>query len=59
MPLAHLGMGTAVMLGWGLPLTALTLRVLRVSDEEHLIAGSFLAAAYGLLATPILRWLLP
>jgi hypothetical protein len=59
MPLAHLGMGAVVMLGWGLPLTALTLRVLRVSEEEHLVAGSFLAVAYGLLATPILHWLLP
>jgi len=46
------------MLAWGLPLTALTLRVLRVTDEvQHLIAGSFLAFGYGLLAIPLLHWL--
>ena len=46
------------MLAWGLPLTALTLRVLRVTDEgQHLIAGSFLALGYGLLGIPLLHWL--
>jgi hypothetical protein len=58
MSLVHVGMAGAVMLAWGLPLTALTLRVLRVTDEiQHLIAGSFLAFGYGLLAIPLLHWL--
>lgn len=58
MPLAHVGLAGVVMLAWGLPLTALTLRVLRVTDEgQHLIAGSFLAFGYGLLAIPLLHWL--
>lgn len=59
MSLARLALGAAIMLAWGLPLIALTLRALRVSEEERLIAGSFLAIAYGLLATPLLRWLVP
>jgi len=55
---AHVGLAAVIMLGWGLPLTALTLRVLRVTDElQHLIAGSFLAFGYGLLAIPLLHWL--
>jgi hypothetical protein len=58
-PLWRVGISAAIMLGWGLPLTVLTLRILRVSEEQHLVAGSFLAAAYGLLAAPILRWLAP
>jgi hypothetical protein len=58
MPLAHVALAAAIMLGWGLPLTALTLRALRVTDEvQHLIAGSFLAFGYGLLAVPLLHWL--
>lgn len=58
MPLVHVGLAAAIMLAWGLPLTALTLRVLRVTDEvQHLIAGSFLAFGYGLLAVPLLHWL--
>jgi len=58
MPVVHVGLAAAVMLAWGLPLTALTLRVLRVTDDaQHLIAGSFLAFGYGLLAVPLLHWL--
>lgn len=54
----QVALAAAVMLAWGLPLTALTLRVLRVTDEvQHLIAGSFLAFGYGLLAIPLLHWL--
>lgn len=59
LPLVRVGIGTAIILGWGLPLTAVTLRACRVSEEEHLVAGAFLAVAYGLLATPVLRWLVP
>jgi hypothetical protein len=58
-PLGRLELSVLIMLCWGLPLTWLTLRLFRVSDDEHLIAGSFLAFAYGLLATPLLRWLVP
>lgn len=58
MPLLHVGVAALIMLAWGLPLTALTLRMLRVTDEvQHLIAGSFLAFGYGLLAVPLLHWL--
>jgi hypothetical protein len=58
LPLAHIALAGVIMLAWGLPLTALTLRVLRVNDEvQHLIAGSFLAFGYGLLAIPLLHWL--
>jgi hypothetical protein len=47
-----------VMLAWGLPLTWLTLRLLRVTDDtQGLIAGSFLAFGYGLLAVPLLHWI--
>ncbi len=46
-----------LMLAWGLPLVTLTLHLLHVSDEERLVAGSFLAFAYGLLGTPLLHWL--
>jgi hypothetical protein len=59
MSLTHLGLSAATMLGWGLPLTVLTLRVFRISEKDHLVAGAFLAAVYGLLATPLLRWLVP
>jgi|GEM_PF-1100089 hypothetical protein len=57
--LLRVGIGTAIILGWGLPLTAVTLRACQVSEDEHLVAGAFLAVAYGLLATPLLRWLVP
>jgi hypothetical protein len=58
MPVAHAGLAALIMLAWGLPLTTITLRVLRVTDEvQHLIAGSFLAVGYGLLAVPVLHWL--
>jgi hypothetical protein len=58
MPFVHVGLAALIMLVWGLPLTAITLRILRVTDEvQHLIAGSFLAFGYGLLAVPLLHWL--
>ncbi|HLW46399.1 MAG TPA: hypothetical protein VKW09_01350 [bacterium] len=58
MPLIRLGVAALIMLAWGLPLTVITLRVLHVTDEvQHLIAGSFLAFGYGLLAVPLLHWL--
>jgi hypothetical protein len=58
MPVVHAGVAALIMLAWGLPLTATTLRVLRVTDEvQHLIAGSFLAVGYGLLAVPLVHWL--
>jgi hypothetical protein len=58
MPFLRVGLAALIMLAWGLPLTAITLRVLRVTDEvQHLIAGSFLAFGYGLLAVPLLHWL--
>jgi hypothetical protein len=58
MPFVRVAFAGIVMLAWGLPLTAMTLRVLRVNDEvQHLIAGSFLAFGYGLLAVPLLHWL--
>lgn len=58
MSFVHVGLAGTVMLAWGLPLTALTLRVLRVTDDvQHLVAGSFLAFGYGLLAIPLLHWL--
>jgi hypothetical protein len=54
----QVGTAAAIMLAWGLPLTALTLRVLCVTNEIHrLVAGSLLAAGYGLLAVPLLHWL--
>jgi len=43
----------------GLPAIALTLRLLRVSEREHLIAGSFFALAYGLLTTVLVHRLFP
>ncbi len=55
--LLHVGLSAAIMLGWGLPLVAITLRALHVEEDQHLVAGSCLAAAYGLLATPLLHWL--
>lgn len=58
MPLIRIAMAAVIMLSWGLPLTALTLRALRVTDDvQHLIAGSFLAFGYGLLAVPLLHWI--
>ncbi len=55
--IATMGLPTVLMLAWGLPLVTLTLHVLHVSEEERLVAGSFLAFAYGLLGTPLLHWL--
>lgn len=58
MPLGQVVLAAFIMLSWGLPLTVLTLRVLRVTDDvQHLIAGSFLAFGYGLTAVPLLHWL--
>jgi hypothetical protein len=58
MPLSQMGLAGVVMLAWGLPLTWLTLRLLRVTDDtQGLIAGSFLAFGYGLLAVPLLHWI--
>jgi len=58
MPLVRVGLAGVVMLAWGLPLTWVTLRILRVTDEtQGLIAGSFLAFGYGLLAVPLLHWI--
>jgi hypothetical protein len=58
MSVAHITLAGVIMLAWGLTLTTVTLRVLRVTDEvQHLIAGSFLAFGYGLLAIPLLHWL--
>jgi hypothetical protein len=58
MPLVRVGVAGLIMLAWGLPLTALTLRLLRVTDHtQGLIAGSLLAFGYGLLAVPLLHWL--
>jgi hypothetical protein len=56
MHIARIGAGTAIMLVWGLSATLATLRLCRVADEQHLLAGAFLSAAYGLLATPFLHW---
>lgn len=57
--LVHVGVSAAIMLGWGLPLTVFTLRAFHVEEDQHLVTGAFLAMAYGLLATPLLRWLVP
>jgi hypothetical protein len=56
MAIVRLGFATVIMLMWGLSSTLLTLRLCRVAEEQHLVAGGFLAAAYGLLATPFLHW---
>ena len=56
MPHSNVPLLAVVMLAWGLPMTTLTLRVLKVAESQRLVAGSFLAVAYGLLATPILHW---
>jgi hypothetical protein len=58
-PLVAAGLRTILMLGLGLPAIALTLRLLRVSEQEHLIAGSFFALVYGLFATLLLHRLFP
>jgi hypothetical protein len=58
-PLVSIGLRTTLMLGLGLPAIALTLRLLRISEGEHLIAGSFFALAYALLTTLLVHRLLP
>lgn len=57
MNVVRMGLGTVIVLAWGLSLTLLTLKVCRVAEEQHLVAGAFLSTAYGLLATPFLHWL--
>jgi hypothetical protein len=56
MNIARMGLGTAIMLAWGLSSTSLTLRLLRIAEEQHLVAGGFFALIYGVLATPFLNW---
>lgn len=58
-PLVSIGLRTALMLGLGLPTIALTLHLLRVPEKERLVAGSFFAMAYGLLATLLLHRIIP
>jgi hypothetical protein len=57
MGVVRMGMNIVIMLAWGLSLTLLTLKICRIAEEQHLVAGAFLSAAYGLLATPLLHWL--
>jgi|GEM_PF-1837854 hypothetical protein len=43
---------------WGLSLVIATLHLLKIPEEERLLAGVVLAIVYSLFGIPVLRWVL-